>query len=292
MWAKPAFRSDLHRLIHLNVVVAIRAPDTPKNAEAIMRARDIMTTNVLTVTPITPVRDVAQLMVEHRISSVPVVHGSKLVGIITDGDLYRRAELGTEKRHRTWLQMLAFHNERAADYVRVHGRTARDIMTTDVIAVEPTTTLRQIADLFEIKRIRRVPVVADGMVIGIVSRANLVQALATISSEDIQGTATDRQVRALVIAEYKRLPFGLPSEWNVIVKDGIVHLWGFVPSLAELAALRVAAEGVPGVKGFVDLTFGYRSPVGGRESLQSRVTVIEADEAEIERRRHEDRPTR
>ena len=165
-----------------------------------MRARDIMTTNVLTVTPITPVRDVAQLMVEHRISSVPVVHGSKLVGIITDGDLYRRAELGTEKRHRTWLQMLAFHNERTADYVQIHGRTARDVMTTDVIAVEPTTTLRQIADLFETKRIRRVPVVADGMVIGIVSRANLVQALATISSEDLQGTATDRQVRDLVIA--------------------------------------------------------------------------------------------
>jgi CBS domain-containing protein len=194
-----------------------------------MRARDIMTTNVLTVTPITPVRDVAQLMVEHRISSVPVVHGSKLVGIITDGDLYRRAELGTEKRHRTWLSMLAFHNERAADYVQIHGRTARDVMTTDVIAVEPTTTLRQIADLFETKRIRRVPVVADGTVIGIVSRANLVQALATISSEDLQRTATDRQVRDLVIAEYKRLPFGLPSEWNVIVKDGIVHLRGVCP---------------------------------------------------------------
>ena len=220
-------------------------------------ARDIMTTNVLTVTPITPVRDVAQLMVEHRISSVPVVHGSELVGIITDGDLYRRAELGTEKRHRTWLQMLAFHN-RTADYVQIHGRTARDVMTTDVIAVEPTTTLRQIADLFETKRIRRVPVVADGMVIGIVSRANLVQALATISSEDLQGTATDRQVRDLVIAEYKRLPFGLPSEWNVVVKDGIVHLWGFVPSLAELAAFTraLAALGRPFSRRFDPLSSG------------------------------------
>ncbi|HBK08345.1 MAG TPA: hypothetical protein DDZ81_21265 [Acetobacteraceae bacterium] len=245
-----------------------------------MRAQDIMTKDVVTAKPNTPVRDAAKLMVKHRISGLPVVDASNhLVGIVTDGDLYRRAELGTGKQRHGWLKTLGLDGTWAEAYVEAHGRTVHDVMTADVTAVTPATTIRQIADVFERKRIHRVPVVAGGKVVGIVSRANLVQALAAISPEEFDQKRNDQYVRDLVIAEYRRLPCGLPSEWNVIVKDGVVHLWGFVPSLANLAALRVAAEGIPGVKGFVDLTFGYSGPVGSRENLHSQVTVVEADDA-------------
>ncbi len=245
-----------------------------------MRAQDIMTTDVITVTPNTAVREVAKLMTSYRISGVPVIdEAHQLVGMVTDGDLFRRAELGTEKQPGNWLRFFGFPSERVADYVEEHGHTARDVMTTDVIAVAPATTLRQIADLFETKRIRRVPVVADGVVVGIVSRANLVQALATIATHDVQGADDDRKIRDLVIAEYKRLPCCPPSEWNVIVKDVVVHLWGMVTSPADLAALRVAAEGVPGVRRFVDGTFGYSGEVGNREDRRSNVTIVQPADA-------------
>lgn len=244
-----------------------------------MHARDIMTREVVTVKPQTPVREAAKLMVNHRISGLPVVDAShRLVGIVTDGDLYRRAELGTERQRGGWLKTFGLGGKYAESYVEAHGRTIQDVMTTDVIAVTPSTPLRQIADVFEKKRIHRVPVVADSQVVGIVSRANLVQALAAISPRAADRDSNDQHIRDLVIAAYRRRPCGLPSEWNVIVRDGVVHLWGFVPSLANQAALRVAAEGIPGVKGFVDFTFGYSGPIGSRGILQSHVTVVEAED--------------
>lgn len=240
-----------------------------------MHAQDIMTREVVTVKPHTSVREAAKVMVNHRISGLPVVDAShRLVGIVTDGDLYRRAELGTERQRGGWLKTLGLGGKWAESYVEAHGRTVEDVMTTDVIAVMPATPLSQIADVFEKKRIHRVPVMAGSKVVGIVSRANLVQALAAIPPRAADRDRNDQSIRDLVIAAYRRLPCGLPTEWNVIVRNGVVHLWGFVPSLANLAALRVAAEGIPGVKGFVDLTFGYSGPIGSREILQSHVTVV------------------
>jgi CBS domain-containing protein len=242
-----------------------------------MQAHDIMITKVVTVQPGTTVREIANLMVDHRISGLPVVDESgRLVGIVTDGDLYRRAELGTDKRRRSWLEMFSSSTE-AQDYVEAHGRTARDVMTADVVAVAPGTSLRQIADLFETRRIRRVPVVVDGRVVGIVSRANLVQALVSMQSDNAEGGLSDRRIRDLVLAEFKQLPWGLQSEGNVIVKDGVLHLWGFVSSDAELAALRVAAEAIPGVTGFEDHTIRLFGDVGGRLRTGSKVTVVEPD---------------
>jgi hypothetical protein len=150
-------------------------------------------------------------------------------------------------------------------------------MTTDVIGVTPTTTLPQIADLFETRHIRRVPVIADGRVVGIVSRANLVQALAVIADRNQEGVLNDRQVRDLVLAEYKLLPWGFGGEGNVIVTDGVVHLWGHFPSNVEVDALRLAAETVPGVKGFVDHTYRYLGDTGVRPHTVSTLTLIGPD---------------
>ena len=199
--------------------------------------------------------------------------------MVTDGDIYRRAELGTDKRRDTsWLELFSSSASLAEDYVEAHGRTAQDVMTADVIAVAPETSLRQIADLFESKRFRRVPVVKDGVLVGIVSRANLVQALALAPTEEAESALTDRRIRDLILAEFARLPWGLRSEGNVIVTNGVLHLWGFVSSDAELAALRVAVEAIPGVKGFEDHTVRLFGEIGRRSRKQSTVTIVEPEE--------------
>jgi CBS domain-containing protein len=249
--------------------------------EASMRAHDIMTTAVVTAHPDTSVRELAKLMVDHRVSGLPVVdEANRLVGMVTDGDLYRRAELGTERRGSSWWDIFGLDSTPADDFVESHGRVARDVMTKQVVAVAPGTTLRQIAELFEARRIRRVPVVANGTVVGIISRANLVQALAVTPGEGPVVGLSDRRVRDLVIADYKRLPLGPPSEGNVIVTDGIVHLWGYRPSNAEADALRVAAEAIPGVKGFEDHTYRYFGDANIPRHAPSEVILVEPEEAD------------
>jgi len=244
-----------------------------------MQAQDVMTTKVVTARPDTSVRDLAKLMVENRISGLPVVdEGGRLVGMVTDGDLYRRPEIDSEKRRGHWLEIFGIKGTQASDYVEAHGRVARDVMTTNVIAVAPGATLRQIAELFETKHIRRVPVVVKDAVVGIVSRANLVQVLAATAEESLERGLNDRRLRDLVLAEYRRLPRCFPGEGNVVVTDGVVHLWGDLPSRTELDALRLAAEGIPGVKRFEDHTYRTFGDPGLEPRSQSTVSVTGPEE--------------
>ena len=242
-----------------------------------MQTQDVMTRDVVTVEPGTPVEVIARLMVDHRISGLPVVDpAGRMVGIVTDGDLYRRTELATERHRFSWLELFWSAKADAIDYNESHGRTAADVMTAEIFAVAPETSLRQVADLLESKRIRRVPVVAHGKLVGIIGRANLVQAFAAISRKTAANSPSDRRIRDLVLAEYKRQPWG-QTEGNVIVTDGKVHLWGFVGSEAEVTALRLSAETIPGVTGFED--HSIRSLGYARVRLQppSTVTVLEAE---------------
>ncbi len=243
-----------------------------------MQAQDVMTKQVVTVEPGTPLEAVAQLMVDHRINGMPVVEPSgRLVGMITDGDLYRRAELSTEPHRFNWLELFQSGRSEAKDFVMTHGRTARDVMTLDVYAVAPDTSLQQIADLLSDRRIRRVPVVADERLVGIVSRANLVQAFAALSRTQAADGQSDRRIRDQILAEYKRHSWG-QTEGNVIVTDGVVHLWGFVGSETEITALRLSAEAIPGVVGFED--HSIRSLAAGtRPRHPSSVTVLAAEPA-------------
>ena len=214
-----------------------------------MQARDIMTRNVVTVGPETPVQSVAALLVEHRISGLPVVDAeNRVVGIVSEGDLCRRVELGTERRRGRWLEFLTDKTELALDYVRAHGQTAADVMTTKIVQVAPDTPISEVADLFEARRIKRVPVVDHGTLVGIVSRSNLVQAIAAFRPPAAPTDASDRTIRMNVLKEYADRPWGLHSGSNVVVHDGVVHLWGVVDTEEERAALRVAAKSVAGVK--------------------------------------------
>jgi len=164
-----------------------------------MRAMDVMTTAVVTVSPDSTVQDLAKLMSERGISGVPVVENGRLVGIVSEGDLLHRAETGTERRtaRRRW-RWFDRSLEEARDYTRAHARAVRDIMTREVISVGETTELAEVATLMETKRIKRVPVLRNGMLVGIVSRANLVRAVAAIDREPATGAAAagDREIRA------------------------------------------------------------------------------------------------
>jgi CBS domain-containing protein len=218
-----------------------------------MNAADVMISNVITVGPDAQLQDVAQTLLTNRISAMPVVApDGKLVGIISEGDLMRRAESGTGRRRSWWLALLTGREVLAAEYVKEHSRKVSDVMTREVITVKPETPLRDIATLLERNGIKRVPVVKDGKVVGIVSRANLLQALASHRTP-IEGSApNDSAIRDSVMARLNSEPWSRPSLINVIVQDGNVELWGIVDTQVEKKAVRVAAEVTPGVRAVND----------------------------------------
>jgi CBS domain-containing protein len=214
-----------------------------------MQARDVMTTPVLTVTKDTTVREVARLLLDHHISAVPVVDGDGiLLGVVSEGDLIRRADAGTERRPSWWLSLVSDPEDDARQWLRSHGRLAGDVMSRNVIVATEDTPVPEIADLLERHRIKRVPVVREGCVVGIVSRANLLQALvARPVASNAAPTLDDRALREAVFAAVNAT--GSRTLYvNVLVTDGIAHLWGMAHSRAERDAMRAAAESVPGVK--------------------------------------------
>jgi CBS-domain-containing membrane protein len=214
-----------------------------------MQARDVMTTKVVTVRPDTRVEQIAALLLERRISGVPVIDADgRLVGIVTEGDLMRRPEMGTERHRGWWLQLFGDERERAAEYARAHGSRAEQVMTRNVVTVTEETSLGEIARLLEERRIKRVPVVRDGKVVGIVSRANLLHGLAARAAPTPpERWMDDRSIRDEVARVLDREGLTTHGPLNVIVTDGVVELWGLVESEEERLAIRVAAENVPGV---------------------------------------------
>lgn len=218
-----------------------------------MKASDVMVTNVITVGPNACVQDVADILLKNHISAVPVVDaGGKIVGIVSEGDLMHRPESGTLRRRPWWLAVLSGREGLAAAYVKEHARKVADIMTRNVITVEPDTPLAAVAAILEKNRIKRVPVVKDGKLVGIVSRANLLQALASMRKQIEGMTPSDAVIRERVIEKLKAEPWARPSLINVIVQNGTVDLWGIVDSQAEKKAVLVAAEITPGVKAVND----------------------------------------
>lgn len=211
-----------------------------------MRAKDVMTTNVISVGPDTEVRTVARRLIERRISAVPVVdHEDRILGIVSEGDLMRRPESDTERHPSWWLALLAMPEEKARDYLKSHGLTAKDLMSRDVVTVAEDTPLVEVATLLERHRIKRVPVVREGKIVGIVSRANLLHGLVAREAAPA-ATQDDAAIRQHVIDNAKKA--GIDEGYiNVVVAGGIVHIWGLVDSDAEKEAVRVAAETAPGV---------------------------------------------
>jgi len=218
-----------------------------------MNAADVMTPDVITVHPDTPLDQVISVMLENRISGVPVMDKDSLVGIISEGDLLRRVELGTQPRRSHLLEAFATATSLAAEYARTHGRKASEVMTRAVITVGDDAPIAVIAEVMETHRVKRVPVLRNGKLVGIVSRANLLRALAAKLKALPEPLPNDRRIRMTVFNVLQAHKWGnRVAQLDVTVQDGVVTLWGIVSSEEQRMAVRVAAENVPGVTQVVD----------------------------------------
>ena len=212
-----------------------------------MRAHQIMTRPVITVTPETKIVDAANTMLQKHVSGLPVVDATgKLVGIVSEGDFIRRSEIGTQRKRGRFLKFILGPGKAAADFVQEHGRKIAEIMTPEPLTISEDATLEHIVELMEKNHVKRLPVTRGDTIVGIVSRSNLLQAVASLAREIPDPTADDDHIRNRVIDAIEKndwCPFGL----SVIVRDGIVHLSGVITEERSRKAAVVAAENVSGV---------------------------------------------
>jgi CBS domain-containing protein len=214
-----------------------------------MKVRDVMTSPVLSVEPDTTILQAVRIMLQRRISGLPVVDkDGRLAGIVTEGDFLRRAETGTQRRRARWLEYLVGPGRLADEYTRSHGRKVSEIMTADPATVTEETPLDVVVRVMEKRQIKRLPVVRGQELVGIVSRANLMHALAGVARETKPVAADDRAIRDRLLAELAKQPWAPVALIEVIVMDGVVDLWGTITDERERRAIIVAAENVPGVK--------------------------------------------
>jgi CBS domain-containing protein len=214
-----------------------------------MKAKDVMTEHVITVAPDASIVEALQLMLQNKISGLPVVDkGDNLVGIVSEGDFLRRSETGTERRRPRWVELILGPGTIARDYVHSHARRIDEVMTADVETVSEDTGLEDVVALMEKRRVKRVPVMRGTKLVGIISRANLLHALATLAPEVEPGAKSDETIRAAVMAELDRQSWAPRRMIDVVVRNGIVELWGTVIDPEQRDAARVVAETVPGVK--------------------------------------------
>ena len=222
-----------------------------------MNASDVMVHDVVTIGTGATVAEAAKLMIENDISALPVVdEQGGLVGLLSEADLLRREEVGTEKKRPWWVEALMPATTLAGEFAKSHGTRVFELMSPRVISAAPDTPLGEIATLLERNRIKRVPIVDDrGKLVGIVSRANLVQALASASPVAAEAPHRDRAIRSEILARLKDQQWSDFGDRNIVVRDGKVRVWGLVGSPQERKALLALVEGVPGVIGVEDEMF-------------------------------------
>jgi len=221
-----------------------------------MKAEDVMVSTVITVGVNASIGEVAAILLNNHISAAPVVdEKGDLVGIVSEGDLMRRPEIGTTKRHSWWLELISNKWASATEYIKSHSRKVADVMTRDLITAKPDTPLGDIAGLLERNQIKRVPIVEGGKLVGIVSRANILQALSSATRKlPSLMTADDSELRKKVVSQMASEPWR-PTMLTVTVQDGTVDLWGLVHSVEQKKAAQFAAETTPCVRAVVNNIF-------------------------------------
>lgn len=236
-----------------------------------MIVSDVMTRNVISIAPDATVDEAVRLMLDRGISGLCVVDkAGDLAGILTEGDLLRRDELGTQRHRPWWLSLFASPAGMAADFTHANGRHVRDVMTEDVLSVAHNAALEDVVATMERHRVKRLPVTQDGRVIGIVSRSDLLRALISRVRGIQPLTTDDRTIRSAILAALEAQPWAPMTTLNVTVAAGIVDLWGTITNEEERRGIRVVAENTAGVEKVNDHLV-YIEPYTG--------TVIEAPDA-------------
>jgi CBS domain-containing protein len=217
-----------------------------------MKASDVMIRDVITVRRETSVTNAIRLMLDNNVSGLPVLDNGKVIGILTEGDLLRRSETGTERHRPRWLEILIGPGRMAGEYVRSHGRKVEEIMTTDLVSVAGDTPLDEVVGLMERRRIKRVPVIEGEVLVGVVSRLDLLRALLCAIEAQHTEHRGDDDIREQIVAELAKAAWVPRDGLSISVKDGVVDLNGVILDEKEREALRVVAENVPGVRSVED----------------------------------------
>lgn len=213
-----------------------------------MRTHQIMTRHVITVEADTPMLEAAKLMLQHHISGLPVVdRAGKLVGIVSEGDFIRRSEIGTQRKRGRWLKFLLGPGTSATDFVQAHGRKVGEVMTEDLCTVTEGAPLEDAVRLMERRNVKRLPVLRGEELVGILTRSDLLRAVASLARDVPDPTADDDHIRRRVIAAIQNNDWA-PMQLGVIVRDGIVHISGIISDEEYRKAIIVAAENVAGVR--------------------------------------------
>lgn len=218
-----------------------------------MKAKDVMTPNVVTIEPQATILQAVRIMLQNRFSGLPVVNDDgRLVGMVTEGDLLRRAETATRRQRPRLIEYLLGPGRLAADYTRAHGRKVEEIMTRDPVTVTEDTPLDVVVTKMEKQRIKRLPVMRGEKLVGLVSRANLVRALASAARDINPAETSDAQIREKLWAELRNERWAPIGALEITVRGGVVELWGTITDERQREALVVAAENIPGVNGVRD----------------------------------------
>ena len=214
-----------------------------------MQAQEIMTRQVITVRSDTPLQDAINAMLTHGVSGMPVVdEQGRPLGMLSESDLLRRTELDTERRRPRWLAFLVGPGKLAEEYTHTHGRVVADVMTDKLYSVAPDTPLQDVVQLMERRRVKRVPVLQNGQLVGIISRTTLLRALALAAPALPPGTRSDEEIRQRLARELASTEWAPRSMVDPVVQNGAVHLYGTILDEREREALCVAARNTPGVK--------------------------------------------
>lgn len=219
-----------------------------------MIASDIMTAPVKSISPDATIDEAIATLLAARVSGLPVTdeHGL-LVGLVSEGDFLHRAEIGTAKRRSRWLEFLLGPGEIAEAYVQSHGRRVGELMTRDVVTVSESASLTEIVELMEKRRVKRLPVVSGGLLVGIITRADLLRALSTaVASKTTDADRSDQSMLDKLMAELNSQGFVSPKCLDVTVDKGVVTLTGEIFDERQRSAMIVAAENIPGVVKVVD----------------------------------------
>jgi len=236
------------KLQSISISLAARAPAS----ENVMQVKDAMTTNVVGIQAQSTIAVAIETMLRSRISALPVFdEKNALVGILSEGDLLRRAELGTEKHRPRWIEFLLGPGGNAASYVRSHGRKVAEVMTTNVVTIAQTAALAEAVELMNRYRIKRLPVVLDGAVVGVLARADLLRALAVSLAAPAKGN-TDAEIRNSILAQFNQQNWTPIASIELGVREGVVELRGALSDERQRQAIKVIVENVPGVTAIHD----------------------------------------